>query len=94
MNNNDERDYAEETAARAAYEDECRAEAEDEAEQHSLREKFWHAVAEANQLEAEAGRLCDEANDEGTTNNELDVRHQADDKRAEALALAVQLIPR
>lgn len=94
MNNNDERDYAEEAAARAAYEDEYRAEAEAEAEEQALRAKFWHAVDEADRLQAKAVELGDEADATGGTNEEFQARAEADDMRAQALALAIQIINR
>lgn len=53
----------------------------------------FHALAQqAAALQSEAERLCDEANESGSENNEFEVREQADDMRAAALAVAVKLL--
>lgn len=55
-------------------------------------EEFRRLVASAEALQADAERLCDEANESGTENDEMAVRGQADDRRAEALRVAVRIL--
>ena len=55
-------------------------------------DEFRTALASARSLDAEARRLCDEANDRGIVNNELDVRELAQEAADEALAIAAVLL--
>jgi hypothetical protein len=57
-----------------------------------MLEEFRALVTLAQETQAEAERLCDEANESGTENNEFEVRDRADDIRAEALTLAEKLL--
>jgi hypothetical protein len=54
---------------------------------------FWRTVAAVQELDGEADRLCDEANENGTGNDEFEVRAKADQLRGDALHLAARLLP-
>ena len=58
----------------------------------ALRDEFVAAVAAAEATQAEAERLCDEANESGLENAEFQWREDADDLRFEALNLAKRLL--
>ncbi len=56
------------------------------------REQFLALAAEATRLLAEAGKLCDEANEHGAGNEEMELREEAATAAWAALALAEELL--
>ncbi len=54
--------------------------------------EFHTLVAKANALQADAERLCNEANESGEENEEFEVREEAAEMRAAALDVAVDLL--
>jgi hypothetical protein len=85
-------DYAEADAAAHDYVQTLLDGAQTGSERAQLKAQFLAAAAEARQLDAEADRLAEEADKDGTTNREHEVRDEAGQAARTALAFAEQLL--